>query len=76
METINVRDLQRNFKKISAKVQNGESLIVLKNANPIFRIDPIGKKIDKDKFMEKIKTIQFESDHDLSEKLDKTIYEK
>ncbi len=76
MKTINVRDLQRRFKEVSEQIQQGESLIVLKNTKPIFRIEPITKNTDKEVFMKAIKDIQFEDNENLSKDADNIVYEK
>ena len=66
-KTINTRDLQRDIKKVTKYVQNGNSLIVLKNAKPIFSIEPIQKKKNHKEILEKLKNIQFQEDEILSD---------
>lgn len=72
---IGVKELYKNLNKVAAKVKKGESFLVMKHAEPIFRIEP-AQPVHHGKFLlEKLKKIQFKSsDPHLSRNIDKILY--
>ena len=83
MQTINVRQLQRNMKDISAKVQQGESFAVFKNSDLIFQINPAAtitlpkKKKHKEEtttLHDVFKNAQFNNGKNLSAEVDNIVY--
>jgi len=84
MQTISVRELQRNMRKIADRVKRGESFAVFRNSTMIFQINPVSKD-----FFEKndisgmknvttlhdvFKELQFDGDKKLSKKIDDITY--
>ena len=72
---IGVRELVRNTKAVSRETRKGVSFIVMRNTEPLFRIEPVvegrGKKYSKKDLM----GIRFKSgERDLSKKIDNIVY--
>ncbi len=74
-EIIGVKQLYKNLKKISQKVAKGESFVVVKHSEPIFKVVPYHKEKAKRYTLKDLKQLQFKSkDKRLSEKIDKLVY--
>lgn len=76
-KTIGVRELTRNMKTISRAAKHGASFIVMKNAEPVFRIEPVAEEIKKKgKYTkEDLFSIRFNSgEKDLSQRIDEIVY--
>ena len=76
INTIHTRDLARNMKKITQAVERGASYTVLRNAKPVFRIEPITNDTSKTVRLnlEELKKIQFKGPQNLSKKIDDIAY--
>lgn len=72
---IGVKELYKNMNKVAAKVKKGQSFLVMKHAEPLFRIEP-AHVVHHGKFLlEKLQKIQFKSnDSNLSRNIDKILY--
>lgn len=75
-QTVNMRDLARNLKKITSAVERGASFTVLRNAKPVFRIAPM--ETDEVKTMrltlKDFARAQFKGPKNLSAEVDKIVY--
>lgn len=73
-QTMNIRDLTRNMKKITSAVEGGASFTVLRNAKPVFRIEPIVDAKVVTFTLADLKRAQFKGPKDMSTQIDKVAY--
>ena len=74
-EIIGVKQLYKDFKKITQRSLKGQSFLVVRNSKPIFRIEPIKKSEGKKYALDDAKKMQFiVKDKNLSKKIDKIVY--
>ena len=72
---IGIRELHRNLRRVSEAVKRGQSFVVLRNATPIFRIEPLTVVKTRKKYtLADLKDIQFPGPGDLSERIDEFVY--
>lgn len=73
---IGVRELSRDMKRISLAVKRGESFLVMRNTEPIFRIEPIVEKKNNGKYtLKDLMSIRFKSgEKNLSKRVDEIVY--
>ena len=75
MKTIGVKELHTNMKKITEATQKGASFLVMKNAKPVFRIEPIDDDAPRRFTLDDFKEVMFTTeDKDLSKKVDEIVY--
>lgn len=74
--TIGIKQLHTKLKAITRAAILGKSFVVMKNARPVFRIEPITKPSARKKYtFADLQKIQFKSnDPDLSKKVDEIAY--
>ena len=76
-QIIGIKQLHKDLKNISMKVQQGQSYIVVKNSKPVFRIEPFESAEDKKYDLMDYKKFQFKTgDKNLSKEIDKILYGK
>lgn len=74
-EIIGVKQLYKNLKGITRRVQRGESFIVVKRSKPVFRVIPYQEERPKKYTLKDLEKLQFKSgDKDLSQKIDEIVY--
>ena len=74
-ETIGVRELTRNLKKVTKKVQKGASIVVQKNSTPLFRIVPFDtNNAPQHITLADIENIQFKGKKHSSRDIDAIVY--
>jgi len=72
--TIGVRELQRNFKKITNKALRGQAFVVVRNAKPVFNIIPALPR-QKKYTLKDFKRLRFRGgEPDLSSRIDEVVY--
>lgn len=72
---IGVKELYKNMNKVAAKVKKGQSFLVMKHSEPLFRIEPALPVHQGKLLLEKLKKIQFKGgDRHLSQNIDKILY--
>ena len=73
---IGVRELTRNMKTISRAAKRGTSFLVMRNTEPIFRIEPITDEKQTGKYtLKDLIGIRFKSgEKDLSKRVDEIVY--
>ena len=77
---IGIKELIKNLKTIYREVDRGNEFIVVKNSKPAFRIIPVDKKeksrekVDNTDLVKKLEKIQFSGNENLSQNIDKIIY--
>ncbi len=72
---IGVKHLQTRFSEVTRAVQKGESFIVMKHTQPLFRIEPVTKKEQPRYTINDLMSIKFKSrDKNLSKKIDTYLY--
>lgn len=72
---IGVKHLQTRFAEVTRAVQKGESFIVMKHTQPLFRIEPVAKKEQPRYTINDVMSIRFKSrDKNLSKKIDACLY--
>ena len=72
---IGIRELHRNLKRVSEAVKRGQSFVVLRNATPIFRIEPLSVvKTGKKYTLADFRHAEFFGPKDLSERIDEFVY--
>lgn len=75
VKTIGIRELSRDLKTVTWQAINGQSFVVMKNSEPVFRIEPVEEKQAKLYTLKDIKKLQFHSgEGDLSQNIDKILY--
>ena len=76
-KTIGVRELSRNIKAISRATKRGISFMVLRNSEPLFRIEPVAEEKRKGKYtLKDLMSIRFNSgEKDLSKRIDEIVYD-
>lgn len=80
MNTINIREFQRNMKSVGEKVAKGRSFLVLKNAKPVFEVRPVTLETHKKtkrtqkEFLRDLSAIRIHGEKDLSRNIDKIVY--
>lgn len=74
-QTIGIKQLHKDLRKISLATKKGQSFVVFKHSEALFRIEPILPFSKKPYNLADLKNIQFFSgDRNLSKKIDKTVY--
>ena len=77
-QTLNVRDLARNMRKVTSAVERGQSFTVLRNGKSVFRIEPVGEDdaSAQQPFLSltDLEQAQFEGPRDLSKHIDEVVY--
>ncbi len=73
-QTIGVKELHANLKKIYSAVDKGGSFLVMKNTRPAFRIVPVQQKINKKYNINDVMHLQFKGGKNLSKNIDELIY--
>ena len=73
MNTIGIKELHNNLRGITKAAENGQSFTVMKNAKPVFRIEPI-KNLAKKYTLKDFKKLQFRGDKNLSRDIDLIVY--
>lgn len=74
-KTIGIRELIRNYKKITRETKRGMSFEVMNHREALFQITPIKKK-QKTTLWDDLKDISFsDEDRDLSKKIDEIVYD-
>ncbi|MBU4332624.1 hypothetical protein KKD19_03080 [Patescibacteria group bacterium] len=74
-QIIGVKQLYTNLKKISQRTAKGESFIVVRRSQPLFRVIPYQKEESKKYTLKDLEKLQFNSgDKDLSKKIDEVVY--
>lgn len=75
IKTIGIRELSRDLKTITWQVINGQSFVVMKNSEPVFKIEPVDEQQAKLYTLKDLKKLQFRSGQgDLSQNIDKILY--
>jgi antitoxin (DNA-binding transcriptional repressor) of toxin-antitoxin stability system len=73
--TIPIKQVYKELKDITQKVQQGASFLVIKNSQPVFRIVPIDGELPQKKYtMQDILCMQFKGGADLSQNIDNILY--
>lgn len=73
--TIGIKQLHTKLKTITRAAVLGRSFIVLKNARPVFRIEPVVKQTKKAYTLADIMKIRFRGrEKNLSKKIDHIVY--
>jgi antitoxin (DNA-binding transcriptional repressor) of toxin-antitoxin stability system len=73
--TIPIKQVYKELKDITQKVQQGASFLVIKNSQPVFRIVPIDGELPQKKYtMQDILGMQFKGGADLSQNIDNILY--
>ena len=73
--TIGVRELTRNLKKITTRVQRGATIVVQKNNTPLFRITPLTESPQTIPLtLKDIEKIQFSGSTHASSNVDNIVY--
>jgi hypothetical protein len=71
--TIGIKEFHKNFVKIAQKAKKGQSFVVVKHSEPLFKIEP--PENTKKYNLQDFKKIQFKSkDKDLSKNIDQILY--
>jgi antitoxin (DNA-binding transcriptional repressor) of toxin-antitoxin stability system len=74
-KTIGIRELHRNLKRISEAAKRGQAFIVLRNATPVFRIEPLPVlKTGKKYTLADFRRAEFSGPKDLSKRIDEIVY--
>jgi antitoxin (DNA-binding transcriptional repressor) of toxin-antitoxin stability system len=74
-QTINIRELHSQLKRIYGETLRGRSFVVIKNAKPVFRIEPVSKEGPRKYTLRDIERIQFKSGRrKLSKEIDNMLY--
>ena len=74
-EIIGVKQLYKNLKGITRRVQKGESFIVVKRSKPVFRLVPYRPAKPKKYALKDLAKLQFKTgDKKLSQKIDEIVY--
>jgi len=72
---IGIRELTRNTKDVYRDTRRGISFVVMRNTEPLFRIEPIGAHRKGKHTLADLLSIRFRSgDKDLSKKVDTVVY--
>lgn len=72
---IGVRELARNMKSISRATKRGASFLVMRNAEPVFRIEPALEEKKGKYTLKDLMSIRFDSgEKDLSKRIDEIVY--
>ena len=73
---IGVRELSRNLKAVSRATKRGTSFMVMRNSEPLFRIEPAIETTKKGKYtLKDLMSIRFHSgEKDLSKRVDEIVY--
>lgn len=71
---IGVRDLVRNTKSVSRETRKGISFVVTRNADPIFRIEPLAKRQHGVHTLADLLSIRFRGAKNLSKTVDRIVY--
>ena len=70
-KVIGIKQLHKDLPKITKAVLKGDSFIVIKHVTPVFRIEPIAKKGQKQFTIEDLQDLQYyQGDKELSKKID------
>jgi antitoxin (DNA-binding transcriptional repressor) of toxin-antitoxin stability system len=78
---IGIKQLHKELPRVARSVLRGCSFVVLKHANPLFRIEPINPSLKMKRYAKKytlqdLAKIRFRSkEHDLSQRIDEIAYE-
>ena len=73
--TITIHEFRKNFQRISMQAKYGQSFLVTKYNEPVFKIEPPEPLIEKPKYtMKDFSKIQFNGDKNLSRDIDKILY--
>jgi antitoxin (DNA-binding transcriptional repressor) of toxin-antitoxin stability system len=81
MNTIGIKELQANLKKVKIAIEGGEEFVVTFRKKPVFKIVPFNLTKTKEKTswantLKDLEAIKFESEEtDLSEKIDEIAWE-
>lgn len=75
-KTIGIRELSRDLKTITLEAVNGQPYIVMKNSQPVFKIEPLDPKQAKLHTLKDIKKLQFKdnAETNLSLRIDEILY--
>lgn len=72
---IGIKELHGKLGTIAAATRRGKSFLVMRHAEPVFRIEPIQSPNQKTYTLEDIKKISFHGqDEKLSKKVDEIVY--
>lgn len=72
---IGIKQLHQQLKQITQSVTAGESFIVVRNSQPVFRIEPLHTTAPKKYSLQDFKKIQVPGgDKNLSTKVDEIVY--
>lgn len=72
---IGIKQLHQELKQITTAVAEGESFIVVRNSQPVFRIEPLEDHTKKKYSLQDFKKIQIKSkEKNLSSKIDEIVY--
>ena len=73
-KVIGIRELVRNTKAVSRQTRKGVSFIVMRNTEPLFRVEPItGQRAGKYTLKDLV-SIRFKGEKDLSKRIDEIVY--
>ena len=74
-QTVTMRELHRNLKKIGEEAQKGQTFVVIKNSKPAFTIGPVEEESTKFHTLKDLKKLRFRSGQgDLSQRIDEILY--
>lgn len=72
---IGIKQLHTQLKQITQAVAEGEFFIVVKNSQPVFRIEPLEPTVTKKYSLHDFKKLQVKGkDKNLSAKIDEVVY--
>ena len=73
-KVIGIRELVRNTKAISRQTRRGISFIVMRNRDPLFRVEPITRTRTGKYTLKDLTSIRFKGERDLSKRIDEIVY--
>lgn len=74
-KVIGVRELVRNAKSVSRQTRKGVSFVVMRNREPLFRVEPVTERRGKKYTKKDLFSLQFRSgDKNLSKRIDEILY--
>ena len=71
---IGIREFVRNTKAISRQTRKGISFIVMRNTEPLFRVEPIARPRTGKYTLKDLVSIRFKGEKDLSKRIDEIVY--